>query len=318
MAFFDDIGKAFTNAGQGAFQKTKEMADIAKFSSMLTEEEKKLNNVYFQLGKAYVQAHPEDYEEAFSVYIQSCNDIKKNIEDIKARIQQLKNIAECPGCGAEISADAVFCSVCGYHMPPKVVVIPEGMVKCASCGAAVKKEMRFCTTCGAPMANAQPATPVKNCTVCGVSLSEDSAFCINCGTPVTVATEPVAPAPVAETAALSEEPAAEIIAEPVEEIVVEPVEEPVEIPMADSADFPIENFIEMPVEEPVIAEAQDIAVCRQCNSPLEDGAIFCTNCGTPVAPVEEKAEILADVCFNCGATLEDNAIFCTECGTKIR
>ena len=316
MAFFDDIGKAFTNAGQGAFQKTKEMADIAKFSSMLTEEEKKLNNVYFQIGKAYVQAHPEDYEEAFSVYFQSCNDIKKNIEDIRARIQQLKNVAECPGCGAEISADAVFCSVCGYHMPPKVVVIPEGMVKCATCGAAVKKEMRFCTTCGAPMADAQPVAPVKNCAVCGVPLSDDSAFCINCGAPVKSNAEPAAP--VAEPVIPSEEPVAENIAEPVTQIAAEPVSAPEEIPVAEADDFPIEDFIEMPIEEPVVAEVQDVAVCRQCNSPLEDGAIFCTECGTPVAPVEEKAEVFAGVCPNCGATLEDNAIFCTECGTKIR
>ncbi|MEE1066117.1 MAG: zinc ribbon domain-containing protein [Acutalibacteraceae bacterium] len=316
MAFFDDIGKAFTNAGQGAFQKTKEMADIAKFSSMLTEEEKKLNNVYFQIGKAYVQAHPEDYEEAFSVYFQSCNDIKKNIEDIRARIQQLKNVAECPDCGAEISADAVFCSVCGYHMPPKVVVIPEGMVKCATCGAAVKKEMRFCTTCGAPMADAQPVAPVKNCAVCGVPLSDDSAFCINCGAPVKADAEPVAP--VAEPVIPSEEPVAENIAEPVTQIAAEPVSAPEEIPVAETDDFPIEDFIEMPIEEPVVAEVQDVAVCRQCNSPLEDGAIFCTECGTPVAPVEEKAEVFAGVCPNCGATLEDNAIFCTECGSKIR
>lgn len=316
MAFFDDIGKAFTNAGQGAFQKTKEMADIAKFSSMLTEEEKKLNNVYFQIGKAYVQAHPEDYEEAFAVYFQSCNDIKKNIEDIRARIQQLKNVAECPDCGAEISADAVFCSVCGYHMPPKVVVIPEGMVKCATCGAAVKKEMRFCTTCGAPMADAQPVAPVKNCAVCGVPLSDDSAFCINCGAPVKADAEPVAP--VAEPVIPSEEPVAENIAEPVTQIAAEPVSAPEEIPVAETDDFPIEDFIEMPIEEPVVAEVQDVAVCRQCNSPLEDGAVFCTECGTPVAPVEEKAEVVAGVCPNCGSALEDNAIFCTECGTKIR
>lgn len=316
MAFFDDIGKAFTNAGQGAFQKTKEMADIAKFSSMLTEEEKKLNNVYFQIGKAYVQAHPEDYEEAFSVYFQSCNDIKKNIEDIRARIQQLKNVAECPDCGAEISADAVFCSVCGYHMPPKVVVIPEGMVKCATCGAAVKKEMRFCTTCGAPMADAQPVAPVKNCAVCGVPLSDDSAFCINCGAPVKADAEPAAP--VAEPVIPSEEPVAENIAEPVTQIAAEPVSAPEEIPVAEADDFPIEDFIEMPIEEPVVAEVQDVAVCRQCNSPLEDGAIFCTECGTPVAPIEKETEVFAGVCPNCGAALEDNAIFCTECGTKIR
>ena len=41
MAFFDDLGKKISQAGQNAVQKTKEMTDIARINGMISDEEKK-------------------------------------------------------------------------------------------------------------------------------------------------------------------------------------------------------------------------------------------------------------------------------------
>ena len=50
--------------------------------------------------------------------------------------------------------------------------------------------------------------------------------------------------------------------------------------------------------------------CSNCGAPLDNDALFCTECGT-------KVEIPRNVCPNCGAGVEDGQAFCTECGTPL-
>jgi class 3 adenylate cyclase len=47
--------------------------------------------------------------------------------------------------------------------------------------------------------------------------------------------------------------------------------------------------------------------CSKCGSDNREGRKFCTNCGTPLAPV----------CPKCGAAVESGESFCGECGTVL-
>lgn len=49
--------------------------------------------------------------------------------------------------------------------------------------------------------------------------------------------------------------------------------------------------------------------CTQCGQMLEDGQLFCTQCGTPV-PDKKR-------CTACGAELDEELNFCPQCGQKI-
>ena len=49
MGFFDEVGKTLSDASQGALKKGKDLAGIAKYSSMITEEEKKIDELYYQM-----------------------------------------------------------------------------------------------------------------------------------------------------------------------------------------------------------------------------------------------------------------------------
>lgn len=66
MAFWDNLSQKASETTAKAVQRAKEMSDIARLNSMISEEETKINNIYYQVGKLYVAMHPQDHEEEFS------------------------------------------------------------------------------------------------------------------------------------------------------------------------------------------------------------------------------------------------------------
>lgn len=192
MAFFDDLSKKISQAGQTAVQKTKEMTEIARINGLISDEEKKMTNNYYQIGKLYVAMHQHDFESDFAGMITAISESETKIRDFKQQIQDIKGVIRCEKCGAEVTKGIAFCSACGAAMPQIETTTVSDHNKCANCGAAVAKGMRFCTSCGKPMATVvvnsavQSVTePVKKtCANCGTVLEDNVAFCTECGTKV--------------------------------------------------------------------------------------------------------------------------------------
>ena len=61
-----------------------------------------------------------------------------------------------------------------------------------------------------------------------------------------------------------------------------------------------------------------MATCTKCGNTLKPGVKFCTNCGTPVAAVQQSKEVQAGVtCPKCGKVSQPGKKFCTGCGTPL-
>lgn len=117
MGFFDDLGKKVTDAGQKAVQKTKEISEIASINSKISQNENKINQLYFQIGKIYVSLHRNDCEDDFKEMINTINELEQQIETFKDQVQEIKGIQHCPKCGAEVQSSVSFCSSCGAPIP---------------------------------------------------------------------------------------------------------------------------------------------------------------------------------------------------------
>lgn len=189
-SIFDDIGKKITQTGQSAVQKTKDITDIARINSLIYEEEKKVQNLYLQLGKLYATVHANYYESDFTGMMTSLHEAEASIRQYKQQISDIKGLTHCEICGSEVAKSALFCNVCGSQMPKTDANDFSDTVKCSNCGQTVSKNMRFCTSCGTPIVSAassesdsQPEVPVnKVCSSCGTVLSPDTVFCVQCGT----------------------------------------------------------------------------------------------------------------------------------------
>lgn len=197
MAFFDNIGKKISLAGEGALNKGKALADVARLNSNVSEEEKKINNSYYQIGKLYIALHPQDYESDFVALVNSIVSSQDRIKALKQQIQEIKGVVKCEQCGAEVPQNIAFCSACGAQMPKKEIELDENHMRCDGCGAIIDKNLRFCTSCGRLIAeptqtniSADNSTPsasetpdnAKICPSCGAVMNNQLAFCTECGT----------------------------------------------------------------------------------------------------------------------------------------
>lgn len=165
MAFFEDFGKKISQVGHATVQKTKEFADISKLNSMISDEEKRLNEIYLQLGMQYVVLHAEDKENEFADFLEQVRAGKEKIAGYKSEIEKIKGIIRCEKCGAEIAENSGFCSYCGAKVEVKeealigeiikeeIVVETENLIECkkicVQCNAELPQGAMFCAECGA-------------------------------------------------------------------------------------------------------------------------------------------------------------------------
>lgn len=240
MAFFDDLGKKISQAGQTAVQKTKDMTDIAKINSAISDEEKNINNVYRQIGKIYVAKYSSDCAPELAGMVKSVKEAEARVAAYRKQILDIKGVMCCEKCGAEIASNVAFCSFCGAPAPK--IVTPDAptpemnTVRCPGCGQAVAPGMKFCTTCGQPIGNTSVNSPVAQPTP-----------------PVYMPT-----ATVAEPVQMPTQP----MYQPEPEPTAPPVQPPVITEPVQPSYQPAENR------------------CPNCGNIVGEELFFCTSCGT--------------------------------------
>ena len=153
MAFFEEIGKKITQTSQGAIQKTRELAESVKISSNISDEEKKINEFYLQIGKTYYNKHTANPEEEFVQLFSAIRESQMRINDLSEQVKQLKGGVKCPLCGEGVPTGSSFCAACGCNInAAPTQAPPENTAVCPNCGAAVPAGTSFCTYCGAKIA----------------------------------------------------------------------------------------------------------------------------------------------------------------------
>lgn len=119
MSFLNNLGQKISDVGQTTIQKTKDLADTAKLNLNISEEERKIETAYEQIGKWYAEKHREDADAEVKNWMDAIAASEARIKECRENIHQLKGMVICPSCGASVDADAAFCSACGQKMPEK-------------------------------------------------------------------------------------------------------------------------------------------------------------------------------------------------------
>jgi len=125
MSVFDKFTNKVTDTARAAAKKSGELVEASKLNAAINQENEKVAIQYETIGKLIYERYSNG--ERLSEDINSkCNeivDIKTNIQGLKDRVIELKNIKICKNCSHEIEEDVIFCPNCG--MKQVVIVSPK-------------------------------------------------------------------------------------------------------------------------------------------------------------------------------------------------
>lgn len=177
------------------YKKTKDTAETIKLNGMISDEEKRINNLFNEIGKTYFKLHAESYEPTFEQMILDIKASQANIENYSEQVKRLKGVVRCPNCGGEVPYGAPFCSSCGSKMNTTITEVSgssSNINRCAKCGAVATSDNAFCTNCGSKLEKIVPeqsipasesgvVSPDTICPSCGKRLTQNAVFCSGCG-----------------------------------------------------------------------------------------------------------------------------------------
>lgn len=148
MSFWTDLKKS----GQEAAGKAKDLAEVTKLQLAQKEQERKLEQLYAQLGKCFYEKAVQEEGAEFSDLLQSITQTLEEIETCKQQQILIKGGVRCAACGTLMEADAMFCPNCGAQKelpkePEPAVEVTPGKVICPGCGKQVDPKA-FCAFCG--------------------------------------------------------------------------------------------------------------------------------------------------------------------------
>lgn len=156
MAFFEQLGKRISDAGQGVAHQAKSFADVTRISNEISGKEKQIAQLYQTVGQLYYEQHGNDPAPEYQQEVDTIKALFAEIAQRKEEIKQIKGIEKCPNCGADVPSQSAFCNVCGTRMAPaaepaETPAAGEDTKICPACGAAIGKDNLFCTHCGAKL-----------------------------------------------------------------------------------------------------------------------------------------------------------------------
>lgn len=200
MAFFEQIGRKITDAGQGVAQQTKNLTETTRLNAKIAENKKKMSQLLFEMGQDYYKKHRKDRDNEEQEYIDRVNELFREIIQCQKEIEQIKTADVCKVCGSRIVEGSSFCMGCGTRLnadqiEDSFLIISDSTRKCPVCGTAVDEDSAFCTSCGTKLADTDDADEyteddeapeetqysARICPVCGTEAEDEDLFCLNCG-----------------------------------------------------------------------------------------------------------------------------------------
>ena len=152
MDFFNDLGKRFSNVARSMTEKARENGEINRISDDLKALNAELDRLYCDFGRAcFAIRQGKGDSSGLEEKEKRILALQRQIDELAAQRDDLKDVRRCPACGAVQPRNARFCAACGKRLPedaPAVEAAPAQNRYCPTCGAMIDKDARACDVCG--------------------------------------------------------------------------------------------------------------------------------------------------------------------------
>ena len=125
MSLWDNITQKAAAVTDKAVHQAKNFTEQVKLRNQISEAQSTISDCYTQIGKQYAAAHSEDFDEAYAPMMAAIAGANRQIASLQEQLRDLKEVALCPKCGAEVDREAAFCSACGAEIPKPAPVEAE-------------------------------------------------------------------------------------------------------------------------------------------------------------------------------------------------
>ncbi len=118
MSWFDKVKESASKATKLAKVKSGEIYEVTKLNLSINECEAKIEKMFKNAGVLCYRDFENGVEisEDIKLIMESVDAKYKEIESLKARINEIKSVITCPSCGASNVFEAKFCNSCGKNL----------------------------------------------------------------------------------------------------------------------------------------------------------------------------------------------------------
>ena len=118
---FETLSKKFTQTADKVARKTDEIISIQKVKSQINSLEDQIDEDFCAIGEIIYGNHVagEEYDADVTDLCLEVTMLRKEIVEMRDKLHELRGTSICAGCGAELAADAKFCSECGEKQPER-------------------------------------------------------------------------------------------------------------------------------------------------------------------------------------------------------
>ena len=112
--FFKKIGDGFTKAANSVKDTVETSRKRGDLKKQISDAKNNIKSIEIAMGEAIYNAYKNgDRPESFADSCKEIDNLKVEIKVLRAKLLELDGIKSCEKCGAEITADSAFCSICG-------------------------------------------------------------------------------------------------------------------------------------------------------------------------------------------------------------
>lgn len=115
VSVLDNITKRVTDTAKAAAKKSGSVVEVTRLNMNIGAEEEKVRKIYAEIGKQLY----EDYTEGKIVgeklleYCAKIDEIINNIDGMREKVLELRNVKACPNCGMVLDVEMTYCYKCG-------------------------------------------------------------------------------------------------------------------------------------------------------------------------------------------------------------
>jgi len=115
LEILDSLKNKIYETAKTAAKKSNEIVETTKIKFAISDAEAKIAQTMKEMGEMIYDAY-KNGEEPEDEYLEKCSaidDVFENINDLKERLCEVKDIKVCSECNKETDNEAAYCSACG-------------------------------------------------------------------------------------------------------------------------------------------------------------------------------------------------------------